>query len=495
MKILIRIDGNGLRGWHLDLLERLSTLDDMSPAVEFSPGGDGQAVMRLLRLEGWLRGQPARAPSQPVPRTAFDRWRTQDGHSTDLTLDLSSSPSEASDACWRLTFDGQGGEVALVAATLAGVTPTAELRDGRSVIAAARLGTDRVDAVQAKLDDMLERTVTLLLTAIRGGRPGVPQLPDASPPPDAPRSINGALLGRMAKGIVRGAVGGVYRRLYRAPHWRVGWRKVTGPDLFDLQRHPERGWNDLPDDGSRYYADPFPIVRNGRVTLFVEDFIHDAGRAVISAVDFTDQGPDGIPEPVLDLPEHLSYPFVFERDGEFWMVPECCASGRIDLFRATAFPRGWVREATLVRDVVASDATLVEHEGSWWMFATVQDGGGFSDALHLWSAPDFRGPWTPHKDNPVLIDIASARPAGRMVERGGALLRPVQDCRLGYGKALALARVLRLDAGGFEQQVEAIVEAGGPHWSGRRIHSLNEAGGLEFIDGSRDVRRNVLPRR
>ena len=33
--------------------------------------------------------------------------------------------------------------------------------------------------------------------------------------------------------------------------------------------------------------------------------------------------------------------------------------------------------------------------------ATVQDGGGsYSDALHVWSAPDLRGPWTPHRRNP-----------------------------------------------------------------------------------------------
>ncbi|MCA0019152.1 formyl transferase, partial [Mesorhizobium sp. B264B1A] len=195
-------------------------------------------------------------------------------------------------------------------------------------------------------------------------------------------------------------------------------------------------------------------------------------------------GPIGRPEPVLDLPYHLSYPFVFERDGEVWMVPESCANRTVDLYRATAFPGGWVKEATLLSDIVASDATLVEHGGRWWLFATVRDGGGaFSDALHLWSAPDFRGPWTPHPKNPVLIDIASARPAGRMVEREGQLLRPVQDCRRSYGAALGIARIVHLDLDGMSQVVETILTPGAL-WSGRKLHTLNEAGGLEFIDGS-----------
>jgi hypothetical protein len=117
------------------------------------------------------------------------------------------------------------------------------------------------------------------------------------------------------------------------------------------------------------------------------------------------------------------------------------------------------------------------------MFATVRDGGSFSDALWLWSAPDFRGPWTAHPRNPVLIDMASARPAGRMFVAGGALYRPAQDCRACYGAALTLARVDRLDEGGFSQTIESIVRPGG-EWPGRRLHTFNSAGGFEFVDGS-----------
>jgi hypothetical protein len=118
------------------------------------------------------------------------------------------------------------------------------------------------------------------------------------------------------------------------------------------------------------------------------------------------------------------------------------------------------------------------------MFATVREGGGaFSDALHIWFAEDFRGPWIAHPRNPVLIDIASARPAGRVVRRNGTLVRPVQDCRRGYGAALGLARITRLDEEAFTQTVDAILSPSA-QWPGHRLHTLNSAGGLEFIDGS-----------
>jgi len=126
------------------------------------------------------------------------------------------------------------------------------------------------------------------------------------------------------------------------------------------------------------------------------------------------------------------------------MIPESSRSATIDLYRATRFPGGWVHEAVLVAGVVASDATLLRHGGRGWLFATVGEGGGsYSDTLHLWHADDFRGPWAPHPGNPVLIDVASARPAGPIVLRDGALIRPVQDCRGGYG-SVRLLPMLRL---------------------------------------------------
>ncbi len=247
----------------------------------------------------------------------------------------------------------------------------------------------------------------------------------------------------------------------------------------------------LPDDGRRFYADPFPLAVDGTTHVFVEEFPHATGKAIISAVRFGPDGPEGPPVPVLEEPHHLSYPFVFARAGSVWMVPESSAAGTVDLYRATRYPGGWVKEATLLSGVVASDATLLEHGGRWWMFATVRDApvgappgsGCHHDALYLWSAPDFRGPYAPHPANPVLVDPSFARPAGRIVARDGVLIRPVQDCAHGYGRALSLARIDRLDPEGFAQTILDRIEPG-PAWPGSCLHTLNTGGGIECIDGS-----------
>ena len=492
MLVALRIDHDAVRAWHRGLAERIAALPGHTVGVMFTSGTGRRPrqAKHLFALESRLH-RLVPGLSTLIGPGALARYEILPGTSPDLTIDLSSDVSD-DDATWRLTFDAVQGEPGLLGDCLDGRAPVATLRTTTTVIATGRLGTERPDVVLASFEDGLVRTTTLIIAALQGGASrslptGVTDDPVVARAPSLGLTRTGW---RVGEAVARKIAGRLHRLRYRSPHWRVGWRRMAGsPDLWDLRRHPESGWTGLPDDGLRFYADPFPIVRDGTLTLFVEEYDHGRRKGIISAVAFDAHGPIGVPVPVLDLPHHLSYPFVFEEDGDVWMIPESCATGTIDLYRATAFPGGWVHEAQLVCGVVASDATLVRHEGVWWLFATVRDqAGSYSDALHLWSAPDFRGPWTAHAKNPVLIDVASARPAGRIVSRDGAVMRPVQDCRVEYGHALGLARILRLDHEGYEQHVESILGAG-PQWPGHLLHTLNAAGGFEFIDGSGRARR------
>ncbi|MFN3671950.1 MAG: formyl transferase, partial [Bosea sp. (in: a-proteobacteria)] len=309
--------------------------------------------------------------------TAFERDAGAAGTAgpPELTLDLCGADGSDDPGIWRLTYDGVAGETALLSSLLAGHLPVVALVEGSNPIATGRPGTEYGGVLLASFEDVLARIVTLCVAAVtQGASRALPALPgDCGHRATTPLPDHAGLVGIAAKKLA----GAVARRLYRlccnAPHWRTGWRKLDGPDLYDLRRHPDAGWRDLPDDGRRFYADPFPILHQGRLTLFLEDYEHSVGKGIISALPFDANGPVGQPVPVLEQPGHLSYPFVFARDGEVWMIPESGEAGAIDLFRASAFPGGWVHEARLVADVVASDATLVEHGGRWWMFATVRD--------------------------------------------------------------------------------------------------------------------------
>jgi hypothetical protein len=186
----------------------------------------------------------------------------------------------------------------------------------------------------------------------------------------------------------------------------------------------------------------------------------------------------------LEEPWHLSYPYLVEHDDELWMIPESSQNRDVALYKCIEFPNRWERCATLLSGLELADATIVRHDGLFYLFgATRDEAGGYSDTLSIFHARDLLGPWTPFASNPVMVDRASARPAGNFVTINGRLWRPVQDCTNGYGCALGLAEVVELSPTSFRQIVRHTIRPG-PLWPGRKLHTLNRCGSLELIDGT-----------
>jgi hypothetical protein len=305
-------------------------------------------------------------------------------------------------------------------------------------------------------------------------------------PPTQPTARNArSPVAHVAVGLVSELAREIYRLCCYAPHWQVGWRFVDDGGVW--QRHDLAGgaWSVVPDPGVCFYADPFPVTWQGRTFVFVEELDHRVGKGFISAIEFGPDGPIGRARPVLEEHWHLSYPFLIEHAGDLWMIPESMANRDVAIYRCVAFPDKWERSTTLLSDVTLSDATITRHDGMYYMFGAAWDGvGGYSDTLSIYFSPDLFGPWQPHAGNPVLVDRSSARPAGNFVQRDGRLWRPAQDCAHGYGSGLSLAEVLELSPTTF-RQCEHVTLKPGEHWSGRKLHTLNRAGSLEVIDGSR----------
>jgi hypothetical protein len=277
----------------------------------------------------------------------------------------------------------------------------------------------------------------------------------------------------------------IFQTAFYSPHWRIGWRFVDeGDDVWSRGDLGGRPWQVLQNEPYRFFADPFPLVWEGRTWLFFEDFDHRCGKGRISAIAFGHNGPEGDVFPVLEEPWHLSFPYVFEHGEALWLLPESANNRTVSLYRADIFPTRWVKEADLLVGIEASDSIIVFFEGRFWMFTTVPHADpSRSDKLLLFHAQSLLGPWSPHSGNPVLVDGRSARSAGAMVVRNGGLWRAVQDCERRYGAAVGLAEVMRLNEDCFEQKVLTVIRPG-RHWRGWRLHTLNRAGSLECIDGS-----------
>ena len=269
------------------------------------------------------------------------------------------------------------------------------------------------------------------------------------------------------------------KELASREQWSLAYRLHPGAPGPDPGLHR---YKLLLPPADRFWADPFPVTVDDGFLVFVEELPFRTNKGHISVLDLDRNGQLRRVEPVLEKPQHLSYPFVFEWRDEHYMIPETGAARRIELYRATDFPGGWTPEEVLLDDVYAVDATVAEIDGRWWMFANIApDGTRNYDELHVFHAPSPHGPWQPHRRNPVRSDARCARPAGRLFWWNGNLYRPSQDCSGQYGAAIAINKVSELTASEYRETTVARVE---PKWAPNLLgaHTLNSAPGISIVD-------------
>ena len=402
-----------------------------------------------------------------------------------LSIDFAGGDSAAanSDRIWRVTYDGKPGERALFATLLSGRAPLVEIVDRASnrIVASGKPCVNDAGNLDEAAAFVRARALDLIAKAIASPDAAQSVAADAVTGTDIPNAlIVKAAARRVAHRLARAA----YRRLFYTPQWRVGYRFVEGDGVLERGSLAGEAWRSLPEVQGHFYADPFPIVVDGQHYIFFEDLDHKSYKGTISYVRLAEDGTPGPVMPALEVAHHLSYPFLLQQDGEIFMLPEQCVSGELAIYRAEAFPDTWVKHAVLLSGVDISDATILQRDGRYWIFATMREGNGSpSDALAVFYADKLMGPWTPHAMNPILIDKTAARPAGPFVERDGKLFRIAQDGTFGYGSGLSIIEVTQLSTERVEQTVLQKVWPGSPQWPGKRLHTLARAGNLECIDG------------
>lgn len=237
----------------------------------------------------------------------------------------------------------------------------------------------------------------------------------------------------------------VYNHWFYHEQWVLLARDASGLGQDCCLLEQFRKWMPPRD---RFWADPFLISHAGQQYVFFEELLYSRGIGHLACMRLNADGSHAEPVTVLERPYHLSYPFIFQYQGQYYLIPETAANQTIEIYRCEAFPQRWVLEKTLMRGVEAYDATLLEHAGRWWMFVSMRQHPSCSpnEALYLfYSDNPLSTDWQPHPQNPVVAQASLARPAGRIFAKNGQLYRPSQNCAGGYGRGLNINRILQLD--------------------------------------------------
>jgi hypothetical protein len=235
----------------------------------------------------------------------------------------------------------------------------------------------------------------------------------------------------------------------------------------------------------KFWADPFVVSKEGKYHIFVEEFMYKGNKGHISVLELDKEGQLLNVQKIIEKPYHMSYPFIFDIDNNFYMIPETGGDRSIDLYKCTEFPGKWVFVKSIMDNINAVDSTLFYHNNKWWLFTVIDKIDSvlaFSPELYLFYADDFLSEnWISHPQNPVVSDVRSARPAGKIFIKEGKIFRPSQDCSGRYGNSFDINQILTLTETEYREKKIIKVK---PEWdiSLKGTHTFNFDGNFTIID-------------
>ena len=116
----------------------------------------------------------------------------------------------------------------------------------------------------------------------------------------------------------------------------------------------------LPGREGWWFADPLLYHRGGKRWLFAEAMDLSTGKGRLEVCELHDDGSIDGWRVALEEDFHLSFPMVFDWNGEVWMIPETGHDHSLRLYRCRVFPTKWELVQRFATDEELCDAILVD---------------------------------------------------------------------------------------------------------------------------------------
>ena len=274
----------------------------------------------------------------------------------------------------------------------------------------------------------------------------------------------------------------LFERLFWTPNcFTIAIRKRDAQEAPIWERKHFQPDYVMPATRNYWVADPMLAEDNGKTYLFYEAAHHDKGR--IEVVELYANGTTSQPAVALEREYHLSYPFVFKHDGEWYMIPESCAIHEAQLLKATHFPTDWEYVTTLLKEN-AVDTTVQNVNGKLLLLTFLPQAGNecvFPKAFWLDWSDDIKLAEIPWPN----FDSLQVRGAGRMLADGRRYVRPAQlNQPMSYGDGVLFEECRCSDAPYGEKEIGRLLVENlhVPGWKVDGLHTYAATTQFEVID-------------
>jgi hypothetical protein len=228
------------------------------------------------------------------------------------------------------------------------------------------------------------------------------------------------------------------------------------------------------DISAKFVADPFLIKEGSLWYLFFEVCNNETKQGDLAVATSKNTWKWNYEQVVIDEPFHLSYPYVFNWENDYYLIPESFEANSIRLYKADQFPTEWAFVTTLIEGRDYVDNSIAHFKNKWWLFSSVTS----NDTLFLFYADQLTGPWIEHPKSPIVEgNLHIARPSGRVLVYEDRLYRYTMDVNPPSGTHEILAfEITDISPTNYSEiivQEDPILKASGRGWNQQAMHQID----------------------
>lgn len=163
----------------------------------------------------------------------------------------------------------------------------------------------------------------------------------------------------------------IYNKLFLSPSFfTIAIRKRSNRSIIDNPIFEAEYV--YPSTRLHWVADPILIDYDDKTYLFYEAFHKNKGR--IEVVEVYPDCTFSKPSVLLESEGHFSYPFVFNIDNQWYMIPETSDQNKVVLYKATEFPFKWDYQSVLLYEKAVDSTILKTMENTYLLTFLIHEG-------------------------------------------------------------------------------------------------------------------------
>lgn len=281
----------------------------------------------------------------------------------------------------------------------------------------------------------------------------------------------------------------IFRKLgvVKTTPWGIAIRNANDNSiLFNKNNRKEPPFTVVENTDDYWFADPLLFTSKLGTFLFVEAYSKERHKGELGVFDIINGCARNFRN-IISTPTHMSYPFVFEYNNDYYMIPETGAAKEISLYKASVFPDKWDKICVLKSNVVYRDSTVyLDTDNSIKMITYRQEGSNrFNIKYYVELYGLDMGNFKLHLISSFRDKKKQQRPAGHVIKKDGVLYRLCQKCNRAYGESIIVYRMdnsveLSNDHKVSELRGQNIQLNNGEH--AILLHTYSQAGSVEVID-------------